>query len=219
MPRSGPHRYNKDYVTRRLRRRAWVRAVVGAVAVLLALSALLDRAGTFGFGGDDWAAFDRETYTVRRVIDGDTVVIARGAVGEETRVRLLGIDAAEMNFESGKPPAYWAEQSTAYLKERCEGRNVIVQLEPTQTRDRHGRLLAYLHLSDIENLNLLLVRDGQVYADRRFDHSLETMFVQAESEARQKRRGLWKGIGDEQMPAWRQRWLQSGKGGARSESD
>ena len=83
----------------------------------------------------------------------------------------------------------------------------LQRLEPTQTRDKYRRLLAYLYVSDNENLNLSLVHDGQAYADRRFPHTLKPQFEQEENDARTKKRGLWKEVTESQMPAWRQKWL------------
>jgi len=141
------------------------------------------------------------------VIDGDTVVV-RDSIGRETHVRLIGVDAPEMNYEDERPPDYWAERATKYLEHRAEGKTVIIRLETTQTRDKYDRLLAYLYATDTDNLNLDLVRDGQAYADRRFGHTLRSQFEAAESDARKKGTGLWTNVKTEQMPRWRQDWLK-----------
>ncbi len=178
--------------------------------LVLAVAAAMDRAGMFGHPGDDWRTFDQRKYVVTRAIDGDTVRIRPVDGGEETRVRLLGIDAPE-TARDGNPANHWAEQSRDYMIARAEGKTVIVRLEPIGVRDRYGRLLAYLFLSENDNLNLALVRDGQAYADRRFDHSLRSQFELAESEARKKGRGLWAEVTFEQQPRWRQAWLRENR--------
>jgi micrococcal nuclease len=197
----------RAYVQSRLRRRRRRRAGLLTLVILIAITALLDRLGVFGYTGNDWEAFDQNPFIVVRVIDGDTVDIAAHALAEPTRVRLLGIDAPETNARSSDPPEHWAAPSTDYLRARTGGQTIIIRLDQTQTRDRYGRLLAYLYLGE-ENLNLSIVRDGHAYADRRFMHSFRPQFEQAENEARRRGSGLWKDVTEDQMPPWRQRWLQ-----------
>lgn len=158
-------------------------------------------------GGSDWRLFDQRTLEVARVIDGDTLEI-RAPDGQTVPVRLIGVDAPELRPSEGGPPDYWAERATDYARARADGQPVLLKLEPTQTRDRYQRLLAYVYLSDTEMLNLALVRDGQGYADRRFKHTFRPQFEMAENEARKKQRGLWKEVTEEQMPQWRREWLR-----------
>jgi micrococcal nuclease len=143
---------------------------------------------------------------VTKVIDGDTIEI--NSTSGATRVRLIGIDAPEQDTPGGSPASHWADRSTAYLRARLEGKRALFLLEPTQTRDRWGRLLAYVYLSDSDLLNLDIVRDGQAYADRRFKHTFRPQFEMAENEARNKKRGLWKDVTEDQMPEWRKKWLR-----------
>lgn len=182
------------------------RASVLLIAIL-AIGLIADRFGCLRYHGDDHRIFDQNPAMVTQVIDGDTVRIRRGPADDEVTVRLLGIDAAEMNYRGGGSPEHFAAESTRYLRSRVEGRSVTIKLEPLDTRDRYDRLLAYLY-RDTENLNLSLVRDGQVYADRRFRHTYRSQFEQAETEARRAGRGLWKDVQVEQMPEWRRRWMQ-----------
>ena len=162
--------------------------------------------------GDDWSAFDHRTFVVSRVIDGDTIHIKSNEGSSETIVRLIGIDAPELHDPGTSQPAYWSDRARAYLDARASGKPVTLRLEPIQTRDRYGRLLAYVYLSDADCLNADLIHDGQAYADRRFRHSYRPQYEQAESEARRKQRGLWKDVTEDQMPAWRRAWLHARDG-------
>jgi micrococcal nuclease len=191
-----------------LRRRRWTRQTIIAVLVIIAISVALDRLGYFKYDGDDWKQFDQKSWFVSHVVDGDTVVI-RDPAGKETHVRLLGIDAPELHRDGSDRPDYWARESANHLKDRIEGKKAIIRLEETQTRDRYGRLLAYLYVSDTDNLNLDLVSTGQVYADRRFYHTFSGPFDTAENGARTQKRGLWKAVQFGQMPPWRQDWLKN----------
>ncbi len=193
-----------------LRRRRLLTRGSYLLFVLLALLCLVDWLGGFsGAARDDWTRFDHQTFSVARIIDGDTVIVAPEGTGDETVVRLVGLDAPEMLDPSTGKPAHWAEQSTRYVQARAGGRPVTLRLEPIQTRDRFGRLLAYVYLSDSDCINIDMIRDGQAYADRRFRHSYRPQYEQAESEARRKQRGLWKNLTEQQMPPWRRVWLHA----------
>lgn len=200
MPRLRPPRYDvPHHVAAQLRRRLWRRRglIFGLIALLAA--SLADRFGCTHYRGDDWEHYDKQSVEVIRVVDGDTVRVRRPDASEDT-VRLLGIDAPEHN-------AHFGSESTAHLKEILEHHTVIVRLDATDTRDKYGRLLAYLNSSDSEHVNLSLVRDGYAYAHRMYPHALKRQFEQAEDEARNKKRGLWVELREDQQPAWRQKWL------------
>jgi micrococcal nuclease len=168
---------------------------------LLGLSVVSCRLTESSKAAGDWSAYDQKSYIVRHIIDGDTVEIESPDMPTvRTKVRLIGVDAPEAN-------SYWADAATRYVDARADEKSVTIRLEPTRTRDRYGRLLAYVYLSDRESLNLALVRDGQAYADRRFRHTMASQFEQAENAARKKGTGLWKDVREQQMPEWRQRWL------------
>ena len=207
------HRHRFDPIHPRLRRRRLVRRLSFAGLFLLALTAVLDRAGVFRYPGADWRAFDQKPFIVTHVADGDTITVRPAAGGPETRVRLLGIDAPELHSRDDNNRAdFWADESRRYAAARAAGKTVTLRLEPTETRDRYRRLLAYVYVDDSHNLNLDLVRDGHAYADRRFHHSMRAQFERAENESRKARRGLWKEVTDPQMPPWRREWLAARSG-------
>jgi micrococcal nuclease len=200
-----------------LRRRRRIRRSIFTVLVLLALSVVLGRFDLFGRPrGSDWAIYDKQSFIVTHVVDGDTIDVAAALGSKYTRVRLLGIDAPELHGDDGQPQ-FWAEAATKYAAARSDHKTVTLKLEPTETRDKYGRLLAYVYLSDSEMLNLSLVRDGQAYADRRFRHTMRPQFEQTENAARKKQTGLWKDVRVAQMPPWRQRWLEDRSSRARAD--
>ena len=141
--------------------------------------------------------------SITRTIDGDTIFVRCPNEPTETAVHLLGVDAPHL------PADLWAEQAAKYLAVRTNGRTVTLRLDPVGWRNDRGELLAYIFITDADNLNLDMIHDGQAYADRRMQHSLHAPFEAAEKEAREKKRGLWKQITDVQQPAWRQAWLKS----------
>ncbi|HEV2296630.1 MAG TPA: thermonuclease family protein [Tepidisphaeraceae bacterium] len=184
-----------------LRRRLRYRRILLALLALLGVSIYVGRPS-----GDDWAIYDRQEFIVTQVIDGDTIDVAAHPGAKPTRVRLLGVDAPELRGDDGSPE-HWADAAKRYAIARSNKRAIVLRLELTRTRDKYKRLLAYVHLSDGETLNFALVRDGQAYAHRGFNHTMRSQYEQAENAARKKGTGLWKDVKASDMPAWRQRWL------------
>ncbi len=207
MSRRRPRDEIPEPTVRQLNRRRRTRRSIFVTLLLLAVTALLDRAGVFRYRGDDWANYDRQTVVVTRVIDGDTVRVRRSPGAAEETIRLLGIDAPEIRHDAGQHDEHWGREAATRLKELIDEKTVTVRLDATQTRDRYSRLLAYLHLGDAENVCQLLVREGHAYAHRPFHHAMRRQFEQAEDEARGKGRGLWAEVTESQMPEWRKRWL------------
>lgn len=159
------------------------------VALRLALLAAL-AAGCSGSGGGaseppppaDRARYDGARVVVERVIDGDTAVIEDG-----TSVRYIGVDTPEAS-----PPAQCgAEVATAANEALVEGRTVTLELDPAETRDRFGRLLAYLEV-DGTLVNVELVRRGRACAFPFGGTRLHRdEIAAAESAARAEDRGVW----------------------------
>ena len=163
----------------------------------LLISSLADH--LLGMAQDDWALLDHQTFPVVQVIAADTIGVGESA--HPIIVRLIGVAAPAS--------AYWAKKSKTYVEQRLLNKSVILRLEPIQTRDRDGELRAYVYLSDLDCLNADLIHDGEVFADRRFAHSYQPQYAMSENDARRRQRGLWYGITDEDMPAWRRDWVQS----------
>jgi micrococcal nuclease len=153
----------------------------------------------------DLARYHGGTFTVTRVVDGDTLHIA-APDGDHptTKVRLLGIDAPETGDEA-QGPMYYARDATEFAQQAARGRPVTVYLdEGGRSRGNYGRLLAYVELPDGRFLNDVLLLEGYAYADLRFRHSRYQKFQQLQTVARSLRKGLWAGVSREQLPSWLQ---------------
>jgi micrococcal nuclease len=122
---------------------------------------------------------------VVRIVDGDTLVLAGG-----TRVRVLGIDAPEME-KDGRPADFLAHQAKATLGELTLNRKITLSYDRLRY-DHYGRLLAYLFLPDHTLVNAELVRRGlaRVYfiaPNLRY----QKVLLAAQQEAIQAQRGVW----------------------------
>ena len=103
------------------------------------------------------AADGEFTGRVERVVDGDTIIV-QGPGGRE-RVRYIGIDTPESVAPDRPVECYGPEASEANHR-LVDGQEV--RLVPgTESRDRYGRLLAYVYLPGSErSVNAELVRRG-----------------------------------------------------------
>jgi micrococcal nuclease len=149
-----------------------------------------------GLAGVDRADAATLRGTVSEVVDGDTIrVISRGF---ETPVRLIGIDTPETRHPS-KPVQCFGPAATARAKRLLPaGQQVRLVTDPTQdTRDRYGRLLAYVYKPGRSgpggSVNFAMVRTGYakayVYGGVRFRYAVP--FLRAHSRARKAKLGLW----------------------------
>lgn len=165
-----------------------------AVGLFLAIAWLL--AGTPAYPAESSVPL---TGTVTRIYDADTFEIA-----PHGKVRLLGIDAPEKtgsdrdrNFTRlGIHPKRLREihgVGLSWCIHTVKSSQVTLSFDSTQQerRDRHGRLLAYVHLPDGRLLNRVLLAEGLVVVYRRFPIEFKADFLAAEAGAKTRGVGLW----------------------------
>ena len=120
---------------------------------------------------------------VRRVVDGDTVVLSDGRT-----VRLAQIDAAERN-------ECFHEEAAVILAEIAVTERTVVRVDgdpAVGSEDRYGRTLGYLFAGE-RNVNLELVRAGAAsvwYFEGQRGRYAEQL-LQAAQEAQSSGAGLW----------------------------
>ena len=78
---------------------------------------------------------------VQRVTDGDTITVLTGR-GEE-RVRLIGIDAPEVDHD-GSDDECWAEEAADFVHDTLQGEGVWLTFD-AECEDHFDRTLAYVH--------------------------------------------------------------------------
>ncbi len=186
MPKSLGRKQERNQPPNWFLRRSTQRTLIVVVLAVVGLGVEYCRDDR-GRGPGETASSDRERYEdqvfrIDHVIDGDTAVLSDG-----TSVRLIGIDAPEMV----PVQQCGAMEATQLNRELIDDKTVTVRLDPAETRDRFGRLLAYLE-RDNTIVNLELVRSGWVCAfpfgdTRRFRDDISA----AEADARSVGRGVW----------------------------
>lgn len=121
------------------------------------------------------------------VIDGDSLTVRLDSgITTREKVRLLGVDAPER-----AQPGH--SEASAALRELIKSGPVF--LFPASnaefTRDRYGRLLAFIRAAD-QDVNIEMVRAGRAMYARNFGGGgWHQEFVAAEEEARSNREGIW----------------------------
>jgi len=126
--------------------------------------------------------------TVVRVVDGDTIHVRLGERLE--KVRYIGVNTPEVHHPTrGEEPG--GRTAAALNGQLVSGRRVRLELD-AQSRDRFGRLLAYVWV-DATMVNAELVRRGvaqvmTVPPNVRY----QALFVRLQREAREAGRGLWR---------------------------
>jgi micrococcal nuclease len=127
---------------------------------------------------------ERTSARVTRHTDGDTLWLS--GIG---KVRLIGVDTPEVY--GGAVECFGREASALVRRTLPLGSAVRYRLGVDE-RDRYGRALAYVWLSDGRFLNRLLVARGYAQALTVPPNvEYEDLFVRAARGAREAGRGLW----------------------------
>jgi micrococcal nuclease len=126
----------------------------------------------------------RGAIRVKRVIDGDTIMLVNGE-----RVCLVGVDTPEIHHPE-LPVQRFGQEAAEFLRRMAQGKHCALEYEPPDYRDGYGRLLAYVFVEG-KMLNEELIRRRYAYAYTRFPPRHADRFNELEREARQRQYGLW----------------------------
>ncbi len=119
---------------------------------------------------------------VVRVVDGDTIVISQD--GSEHKVRYILIDTPEQG-----EPLY---NEATKLNQLLIGGQTVHLIKDMSETDRYGRLLRYVYTQDGVLVNAEIVRQGLArVAVFPPDTKLEQEIRVAETEARERKIGIW----------------------------
>lgn len=122
---------------------------------------------------------------VSAVLDGDTIVLQSGE-----KVRYLGIDAPELGH-NGNPDECYGREARKANDELVSSQRIQLEYDDTTT-DRHGRLLAYVTLSDGRSVNGELIRGGFAHVFRSHEgFSRFSQLLVLQRQALFHKRGMW----------------------------
>lgn len=175
---------------------------LAGVAILVVLTGCTDLLSELDPAPEPDATAEQSA-TMVRVIDGDTIAVqptdelpATNDDGDEHVVRLLGIDAPEMNFYEAEDPECGAQAATDYLAELLpEAAAVtIVYDERADETDRYGRSLAYIESPQADDAGLAMIAEGHAAAwvpQSAPDPERLTSYEDAMATAQSGRTGAW----------------------------
>lgn len=129
---------------------------------------------------------------VVKVVDGDTVHVL-DATRERHKIRLSGIDTPERKQPFG-------QKAKEHLSAMVAGEQIVVEWSK---RDRYKRIVGKIVHND-RDVNLAMVRDGMAWWYRKYSGEQSppdrVLYEDAETRAREARRGLW--ADPDPMPPW-----------------
>ncbi len=188
---------------RRLGRKAMLFLILAGVSAGLIIA---DRSGFLGAKPKgDFEKYDGKTFRVTHHVDGDTFDIdIPDGNHSRTRLRLWGVDTPE-TVKPHTPPQHFGKEASDFVKQQTFGKEVKIELEPGRnSRDKYGRLLAWVTLPDGRLLNRVLVEEGYAYVylgeGSQYDHHLKSEFIRLQKQAMENFRGLWKNVTPDDLP-------------------
>ncbi len=132
----------------------------------------------------------KDTFSVKKVIDGDTIEIER--YGKAEKVRMIGIDTPE-TLDPRKPVQCFGKEASDKSKDLLSGGRVRLEFDPiVGEKDKYNRLLAYVW-SNNELVNLKLIKEGYAneYTYRSQSYKYQNEFKNAQTVAKESSIGLW----------------------------
>ncbi|PCF89011.1 thermonuclease NucI [Staphylococcus intermedius] len=128
-----------------------------------------------------------ESYLVKRVIYGDTIIIDKD--GQDERVRLIGVDTPE-TVKPNTPVQPYGKAASNFTKKHLTNQHVKLEYD-REPKDKYGRTLAYVWLGD-EMFNVKLAQEGLARA--KFyppNDKYRILIEQAQKEAQKKQLNIW----------------------------
>lgn len=133
---------------------------------------------------------------VRRVIDGDTLEIARDD-GRIERLRVFGVNTPELHPRPGVPHDTFTPQAFAQ-----DARDRTAQLCPEggdsrmveRGRDKYSRLLAHLYTRDGRDVARTLIEEGlgrAYFVEESKKDPLRPIYESVQNGAKSAKRGVW----------------------------
>lgn len=166
--------------------------ILSLLALLLALGAgaLLTLTHNAQEADSDASPAPYVYYPVTQIVDGDTIKIR--IEGSVETLRLIGINTPE-TVDPRKPVECFGKQASDAAKSLLSGKRVRIEEDPTQsTRDKYGRLLAYIWLEDGLFFNEYMIQEGYAYEYTYDDpYKFQSQFKSDQKAAEAEKKGLW----------------------------
>ncbi|HGH5471486.1 TPA: thermonuclease family protein [Staphylococcus pseudintermedius] len=155
-----------------------------AIAIVVLIFQYINGDGPFKKSSTDVRG---ESYLVKRVIDGDAIIIDKD--GQDERVRLIGVDTPE-TVKPNTPVQPYGKAASNFTKKHLTNQRVRLEYD-REPKDKYGRTLAYVWLGD-EMFNVKLAKEGLARA--KFyppNDKYRILIEQAQKEAQKKQLNIW----------------------------
>lgn len=182
-----PDTSDRDHTTAKW----WSRCVILSVVVSLCIQTTYVRAA-------DCAPQQLSSTVVRKVIDGDTLIVDKGL-----KFRIIGVNTLELQAP-GFRERYWARQAKRRLAALLKPGTTVHFHHDAERQDRYHRTLVHLFLPNGQNVTQLLLQEGLgIFQVIPPNLAYLDCYNSAERIARGQRNGVWS------MPMFEQNILAS----------
>jgi endonuclease YncB( thermonuclease family) len=124
------------------------------------------------------------TGKVVKISDGDTIEVMHN--GNPEKIRLYGIDCPEISHQAGEIGQPFGQTAKQFTKDLVSGQEVkIIEKD----KDRYGRTVAIVELSDGRVLNEELLKAGLAWHYKKYDSN--PIWQKMEDDAKAEKKGLW----------------------------
>lgn len=146
-------------------------------------------AGMLGNLGGILEANQPGLYSVKRFVDGDTIVVNMN--GHDEKIRFVGVDTPETH-KPNTPVQCYGPAAAAFTKNTIGRHKLRLASDSLSTdRDKYQRLLRYVYLDDGTLVNEKLIRNGYAFYYPYFPFTKSNEFAAVQASARQEAKGLW----------------------------
>ncbi|MNK96683.1 Endonuclease YhcR precursor [compost metagenome] len=127
---------------------------------------------------------------VQSIHDGDTLTAIGVEDGQRYKIRLMGVDTPEVDFNS-KSQGDAAFKARDFLIELVP-LNSVISISEDSEKDKHGRILGLI-ISNGVDVNKEMLRQGWgfLYFIYPFDKGIVSDYVQVAKEAYEQKRGVF----------------------------
>jgi len=166
-------------------------ALILASAGCAASSEVLPRTDAPSLQAPEGVPEAAEQGLVEHVVDGDTIWVTTGPSHARQKIRILEIDAPEINPPSGEAECGGID-AMVFARQELEVGSAVHLLADREDQDQYGRYLRYVWDEEGEFYNEKAVRLGHARAVLFGPNDLYIARMRAaESEARLAQRGIW----------------------------
>ncbi len=131
-------------------------------------------------------SFAEQWFMVKRVSDGDTIVLEN-----DEKIRYIGVNTPEIAHPD-KPGQSFGEEAKAFNKQLVFKKKVRLESDSSK-KDQYGRTLAYVFLEDGTMVNAKLIEEGYAHVlPCEYKCKYDSLLIKKQDSAMDAGKGMWK---------------------------